>query len=241
MGRYDACFSCTLGGSGFQLSDYAYKEEPIVEDGKGQTGIKITVTGEGWVEGDDIASFESNLGAAVGAFQVRGQDFYVFGNGAGEGFEIGILAAACVDGGPFVGFEILPQKSGVMMKKDFRFTVTASTKPRDGNNTPSNVYKIKVVTGPDDLSKVTVSGELKGAGCDDFFNANVLPKFNATYVLKNWVPTVTYEGNATNDAATYSLDFKELPARCRMRWRGRRWMDRPRTARILTNRCGWCG
>lgn len=210
MAEFDSLYKCTLGGTGFQLREYGYKEVPIVEDGKGQTGVTLTVTGEGYVEADSAAAFSSALGSASNAFRVAHQSFQLYGlNGE---LEVTVLAGLCLDGGPFVTFEMMPQSSGSRLVKEFKFTLTAkqAKKSDSDNGDPTNVYKVKVVTGPDGLSQVTVSGELTGPGCADFFNVTVLPKFEHDYPLLYFVPTVTYEGNATDDSATYSLQYTEL-------------------------------
>lgn len=208
MAEFDALFRCTLGGTGFQLRDYGYKEEPIVEDKKGQTGVTITVTGEGYVEEADAATFAAALGATASAFRVHGQTFTLYG--LYDSVEVTVLAGQCVDGGPYVTFEILPQGSGSRLVKEFKFVLTAKKAILDGDGKPTNAYKIKVVTGPDGLRKVTVSGELKGPGCSAFFETGVLPKFNASYDVVNWVPTISLEVNQTDDDTTYTLEYREL-------------------------------
>lgn len=210
MAEFDSLLDCTLGTTSFQLVDYAYKEEAVVEEGKGKTGAKITISGEGYVSAASAAAFAAALLATQAGFRSSGQNFYI--TGLGGNYEVILLAAQCVDGGPHCSFEMLPQGDGAALVKPFRFTLTATTTGNsDPSNTdPTNSYKTTITTRPDGLREVGISGELVGPGCSDFYEDTVLPFFEGLYPVAAWVPLLSFERNQSDDRATYNLRFTEL-------------------------------
>lgn len=212
MAEFDSLLDCTLGTTSFQLSDYSYKEEAVVEEGKGKTGAKITITGDGYVSEASAAAFSAALLATQAGFRSSGQNFYI--TGLGGNYEVIVLAAQCVDGGPHCSFEMLAQGDGVALVKPFRFTLTATTTgSSDPSNTdPTNSYKTTISTRPDGLREVSINGELVGKGCSDFYEDTVLPFFEGLYPVAAWVPVLSFERNQQDDRATYTLRFVELAA-----------------------------
>lgn len=201
--------SCSLGGSEFQLEDWAYRVEPILKEGL-RTGTKHTVEGEGWVEASSESTLASRMATAIASFIISGQNFIVYGLGGVKVLEI--LSAACSDGGPHITVEILKQKPGAALKKDFRFVLTAD---QGGDSTdPSkvtNTYKVKTITRPDGLKVMTASGELVGKGTRAYFDATVVPFFNGLAPVPN-VPVVEFDANAAGDKASYRLEYSQLAA-----------------------------
>lgn len=198
---------CSLGTAEFQLADWAYKAEPILKDGQ-RTGTKHTVDGEGWIEGASESILASRIAAAVASFIISGQNFTIWGFGGVAMLEL--LAAQCSDGGPHVTVEVQKQKPGAMLKKEFKFTVSAdqggdSTDP----NKVTNTYKVATVTRPDGLLVRTVSGELVGKKVGAHFDSIIVPFFNGMAPTPN-VPVIRFDANAADDKATYSIEYSQL-------------------------------
>lgn len=198
---------CSLGTAEFQLADWAYKAEPILKDGQ-RSGTKHIVEGEGWVEASSESTLATRIAAAVASFTISGQDFVIHGFGGVKMLEL--LAAQCSDGGPHITVEVLKQKPGAALKKDFRFTVVAD---QGGDSTESNkvtnTYKVQTVTRPDDLVVMTASGELVGKAARAYFDASVVPFFDALAPTPN-VPVIRFDANAAGDKATYSIEYSQL-------------------------------
>lgn len=198
---------CSLGTSEFQLADWAYKAEPILKDGQ-RTGTKHTVEGEGWVEASSESILATRIAAAVASFVISGQNFVVYGHGGVTMLEL--LAAQCSDGGPHITVEVLKQKPGAALKKDFKFTVVTdqggdSTDP----NKVTNTYKVQTVTRPDGLKVMTASGELVGKRVGPHFDSIIIPFFDGLAPAPN-VPVIRFDANAADDKATYSIEYSQL-------------------------------
>src|SRR5712691_4067484 len=96
-GPYDSLMSLSVGGATtLQLTDYVYKEEPIVKEW-GRTGTKATLTGEGFVDGTDTSDLVASLVAAKAAVSVSAKDIVV--KGLGGVAEVSMPAASFLNGG----------------------------------------------------------------------------------------------------------------------------------------------
>lgn len=211
MAAFDSIFKLSIGSSGFQLEDYAYREEPIVKEGTGRTGTRAELSGEGWVEAASAAAFSTALAAAALSFGTSGQNVTV--TGLSGVTEVSLLAAQCIDGGPHVAFEMLPQMPESPLVKRFRFNAVAVRNTGvggGGGGDPANSYSITISTRADGLRQVRIEGELRGAGVSNYFTGTVQPLFDGLYPVNFWVPAREIKFNATDDQASYSLQYTEL-------------------------------
>lgn len=203
---------CTLGTAEFQLDDYAYSEEAVVEEGKGRTGTQTKVSGQGWVSGATAATFCANLAAVVESFRVAGQDFAIWGLDQTTR-EVDIPAARCLNGGPHVSFEIEANKGGAGLNRRISFSLECGqpfTPSGSGGGEPVVSYKVATQYKADLLRVVTYSGDVKGKGSEKFFREQFLPPLYRKYSPELWVFTHDYASNARDDEATFSATWTEL-------------------------------
>lgn len=212
MADLDALLQCTYGSAAFQLADYTYSEEPIMQDGVGRVGTKKTVSGKGWIEGTDPADFASKLADARAGFRVVARDFRVIGLGGTT--EVEILAAYCRDFGPHVAFKLAEQGSGTALKKDVEFTVTGvlafDEAGSGGIGGVSDGFGVSVDVKSDGLRRVARKGFVSQSGAAEIYQGTVLPAILAAYPATKWVSAQKYEVNSTNTYLTYEISFEEL-------------------------------
>jgi hypothetical protein len=203
--------TCNIGGAAFQLLSYGLKEEPVVDATKGRTGTKITLTGEGEITGTTQAELNANLSAAFASFGRSGQNLFI--TGLGGATEIALPAAACLNGGPHLTWQVEPQ-SDRPMQRNVQFVAAAEVgygKDPTGN-TPQNHYTQTIETRPDFLKTVTREGEVGGSGAMQFFLLTALPEFQAIYKWPYWVVShrVAQSDDATSTKVTYTIKAVEL-------------------------------
>lgn len=207
---YEALLSLNIGGASFQLDDYGVSFQPIVKEGKGRTGTKVELRGRGYVDGGagagSAAAMADGVTAASESFSVSGQNVVVTELGT---LLVSLLAARFVDGGPHIDYELLGNLDGVRGVKKFQFVAYGEQKLGDGND-PDNSYTLRVTTGPDDVRKVDIDGEITGPGAAAWFTSRVLPEFTAAYPLSRWVPGHWMRRNFKGDKATYGISFEEI-------------------------------
>jgi len=207
MATFDNLFKCSLGGETFQLADYTFKIEPIVDAKVGRTGTKLELTGEGWVEVTDASTWSAALGAASEAFQIDGVDVVIVG--PNSQVEAAIYAGTCLLGGPNITLEVLKQSGGAALVKNLRFTAKGECNANQSKQ-PEVTLKTKIATRPDGLTIVTITGEIKGQGSSDYMTAVLLPQFQAQYPAAQYVTNYEYTSNAGGDDVTFEATFAQL-------------------------------
>src|SRR2546428_47513 len=106
MGVFDAHLKCSIAGTDFQLKDYSLRDEPVLSGFSLHS--KLTLEGEGWIEGTSPADYNAKLIALKDAMR-SATDVVIFGlSGL---VESRILAARCYSG-PWIAFELEKMLSG---------------------------------------------------------------------------------------------------------------------------------
>src|SRR5689334_15096148 len=149
MAEFDYLYKVSIGESGFQLTQFSASIEPIVKDRVGQTGARMTITGEGYVDYD-------NLGDATGKMQFPGQDIVV--TGLGGQVEASLLAAECIDGGPHIRVELLKDNPAAMIK-GVKFTAIGERGlDASGGGSSDLKSRSETATRSDKLRAITFTG-----------------------------------------------------------------------------------
>lgn len=211
MAAFDSILKASIGSTSFQLMDYSVRETPVTKDGLGQTGTKVTVQGDGWVEAADAASLTAAIAAMLAGFRIVGKNVTI--TGLGGAVEYQLLAASCVDGGPFVEIEIqLQQQRGEALVKPVRFTANGSTAPSGGTTNLVDQFKVETTTRPDELRGITYSGEVLGPGAVGQYVDGILPALLAQYPDSDWTHSDKFSTNAKQDKVDWQVTFVELAA-----------------------------
>lgn len=216
MALLDSIHRCSIGSAGFQLIDFEEVNEPVVRDGR-QTGRRLSLRGDGWVESDPAnpTDLAEKIVSAVSAFTLSGRDVIVYGP-SGSTLR-SIPAASCLNGGPHVGFRILPGLRDAAGIRRFGFEISAETVELNGQPAAGPTYQVKVETSPDGIRIITWTGELStGAGSAAAAFVELGETFSKAYPLPRWSLSHTFEQNLTGDKGRFTLTVEEnhtdLPA-----------------------------
>lgn len=208
MAAFDSILKASIGSTSFQLMDYSVRETAVTKEGLGRLGTKVVVQGDGWIEAADAAALTAAIAATLGSFRVDGQNVTI--TGLAGGLEYQLLAAQCVDGGPFVDIEIgLQQQRGEALVKPVKFTANGSTAPGSGQQI-TDQWKVETTTRPDGLRGITYSGETRGAGAVGLYVNGVLPDLLAQYPADQWIHQQKYSTNVKQDLVDWQVTFTEL-------------------------------
>jgi hypothetical protein len=208
MAAFDTILKASIGSTSFQLMDYSVRETAVTKEGLGRVGTKVVIQGDGWIEAADAAAFTAAIVAALGSFRVDGQNVTI--TGLGGGLEYQLLAASCVDGGPFVDVEIGQQSQrGEGFVKPVKFTANGSTAPGSGQQI-TDQWKVETATRPDGLRGITYSGETRGAGAVGLYVNGVLPDLLRQYPAAEWIHQQKYSSNRKQDLVEWQVSFIEL-------------------------------
>jgi hypothetical protein len=222
MGSYDDLLRCSIGDASFQLEDYSVEDAPVLEEiasgpgaGTGATsyGRRYRLSCRGFLVGDDAADYAAKLQAFTRAVRRRSQNFIIYGL-AGE-VEFELLAAQCVQGGPYVTVKRSEQSQGSPLRRDLSFTVEGQTIETDdgggGGSTPqTDTYRTTTEKRPDALLSIRRAGELKGVNLTAYFDDTTYAQFRAAYPLPNWVVEFRKEEDAAGSTLKYELTAIEL-------------------------------
>jgi hypothetical protein len=210
MATFDSILKCSIGGTSFQLLDYSVKEEAQTKEGTGRTGTKVTIQGRGEIEASTTSAFGTAIGSTLAAMRPDGQDVII--TGLDNVVEYALLAAQCLDGGPFVSVEIGEQmKEGAALVKPVKFTVNGSNVSGSGGGTPTkDKYTVETITQPDGLRGITYNGEIHGDGGENYFRNTTLVRLLAQYPAGRWVFSYKFDKNDTDNSVSWSVRFIEL-------------------------------
>lgn len=217
MATFDSIFKLTLGSDlpYFQLTNYQYSDQPIVESGVGERGRSVVLRGEGYVEAQAAAELETRLSATAAGFRVSGVNVVV--TGPSSSIEATILAARSIDGGPHVSFEWQP--AGAANHRAFKFeavaatigdTSSSSSDPDAAQAGVSHGYTIRTATRADGLKTINQSGQITGVATSEFLITTVINRFKADHAWPNWVITHDYETDQSGKSLRYNLTAIEF-------------------------------
>ena len=218
MSDYSQYLSCSVGTASFQLRDFSMKAAPVVKANQGRVWTDVTITFEGWVDGTSPADLSTKLAQVTQSFGVPQQDVII--TGLAGATEAAIYAIGCLEGGPFIEWEMLKGSDEILTR---RFNVTVTAKYFDPGNgssqaQPYDTFKLTTAVRPDGLSTVTRGGESHGPQADAFFLNTILPAMQANYPLPKWVVNYNHEqsGDLKQTSCTYTVtaeeQFANLPA-----------------------------
>jgi hypothetical protein len=193
-----------------QVDACSLQQSPMVRDQLGRVGTTLRCRGEGFLSTTDQPSMAAAIAALASATSYSGIPFIL--NGLGGGQLYSIYPAACLEGGPHIGFELLDDDKSNATYQRVRFTVEAKT-PAGANY---NSFLLRTHTGPDGLQRVSQTGVLVGSNVQATFTGVVLPAWRQSYPAASWVTDYEveypYGGNAiaTQLTSNYSLTAQQL-------------------------------
>ena len=213
--------SCSIGPASFTLETYSLKTTAIVEDDRGRTGTKFSVSGKGYVSGADQASVQEAIDAFLTASNASGVDLVM--RGLGGGVEWVIPAAKCLNGAPHLSGSVEP---GDANQRVVTFSAEGEMigAPGGDGDEPTesqdvdDTHKVEASYRPGQLRTVTRSGELTGPDAQGYFNDKLVAQVREQYPLPKFV--VTYKVDWSNKGgglkANYTFTINEnanpLPA-----------------------------
>lgn len=205
----DNFLHCSIGGASFQLAEYAYEEEPVVVEGQGRTGTKITLTGKGRIEAAALAALPAALGDAVGGLRIDSQPIVITGIGGAS--EVAILPPACLDGGPHVRFKLEANDGASLVTRPVSFIATASALPNWG--AAIKAYTQTTDTAPSGLRAITRTGKFFDPNGYVRFCAEVVPAFLREFPWPAWVTRTRVDVDPLGQQVSYTLSARELAGR----------------------------
>jgi hypothetical protein len=185
---YSGLLSCSIAGAAsFEVITYEATVSPVVRPGMGHVADQVQVTITGQIQGADPADLSAKL-ADLAESVADGQNVIIDGL-AGEP-ELQVLAARCLDGGPFLGVKIAD--GPVALVKSITLTVTGGQLPAGGQQ-GQNRYAVMTATRADGLRTVTWDGESLAPGGTSYFTGTVVAAFMQAYGPPKWSVRVDYK------------------------------------------------
>lgn len=204
MGDFPNIIAANYGTSAFSVESCELTEEPIMKKDQGRVGIRLACKVNGYISADTPADLTTRLAAAYADLLVAGRDFTVTGiNGAPL---LTILAADCLDGGPYVKYRMTQSSP---LTQDFEFVVLADQPPPDNHSPtdPSNKYKVDTKVRPDGLTIVTWTGEIAGQNTPAYFFNTIVPAGINAFPSPNWVTEWSYSNSTDANQSHLQYTF----------------------------------
>jgi hypothetical protein len=201
--------SCTYGSAGFMLDDFSFAEEPAIRDGLGRINTHFRIEGKGFFDADTPDDLITKEQAIVAAMRVDGQNFQI--TTLGGAVEYSILAANCMDGGPFCKFKI-DNGNGPLMKR-ITFTLSGPTTSAQANE-PRDQFRLHSSITPDRRLILQRVGIIAGVGSAELFQLETLAAFQAAFAAPNWIVNFKYDtsADAGGSLVNYTLSAEQTSA-----------------------------
>lgn len=205
MADFTTTFSCTVGGTAFQLTEYSKSAEGLFDAANNRVGTRVSFECKGEIAVSDATA----LAAALAAFQTSASgdnvDFSI------TGFSVlkeQLLAADCIEG-PRVRFAYEGDQGHNYQQ--VRFTVEGVRKvDPNSDGILSDLAKVSTRTNLEGLAVVVLSGQVQTVGGATLASTQALT--HNTTRQSGWQQTFAYDRDELDRVCTYQLTQTQLLA-----------------------------